>query len=275
MVRPSTWTVQVPAWFLPVHLRLFWVRDGRERPAQFSHFSNSFVVTSGFAMTSDFTSWRLRGCFLIPMSDATDAHGSASFILDNSGVSMVFLVHPPLFCLGLPRDEYICLAFPFPLRVTCGLVIHAQNLRAFHGVKLHFVADSDVHVSIIIPVFRHRRTVRLSTWTVQVSALFDVSCWTAGREQLMHMSHFSDSPTAFSGFDVISSSCLRVWLHFVSDSLTLFTFSFLCSMLQNGASFNLKVQMSAWSSLSLSVFDSFCLGPPRNQHNFLTFRIPL
>ena len=26
--------------------------------------------------------------------------------------------------------------------------------------------------------------------------LFDVACWTAGREQLMHMSHFSDSLTA-------------------------------------------------------------------------------
>ena len=56
MVRPSTWTVQVPAWSLPVHLRLFWVHHGRERPAQFSHFSNFFVVTSGFAVTSDFTS---------------------------------------------------------------------------------------------------------------------------------------------------------------------------------------------------------------------------
>ena len=70
---------------------------------------------------------RLHDYFLIPLSDATDAHGSVSFILDSSGVSMVFLVHPPLFCLGSPRDQYICLAFPFPLRVTFGLVIHAQT----------------------------------------------------------------------------------------------------------------------------------------------------
>ena len=68
------------------------------------------------------------------------------------------------------------------------------NLRAFHGVRLHFVADSDDHVSILIPVFIHKRTVHLSTWTIQVSALFDVACWTAGRERIISclaLSHYS------------------------------------------------------------------------------------
>ena len=50
-VRQSTWTVQVSTWSLPVHMRLFWVHHGRERPVQLSHFSNSFAVTSGFTVT--------------------------------------------------------------------------------------------------------------------------------------------------------------------------------------------------------------------------------
>ena len=88
----------------------------------------------------------------------------------------------------------------------------------------------------------HRRTVRLSTWTVQVSSMVSL-CSIFGsvgppvRDATnVQLSHFSDSPTALSGFDVTSSSCLRVWLHFVSSSLTLFTHSCV-AVLQNGASF--------------------------------------
>ena len=160
----------------------------------------SFVVTSGFAVTSDFTSGRLHDCFLIPMSDAADAHGSASFILDSSGVSMVFLAHPPLFCLGSPRDQYICLAFPFPLRVTFGLVIHAQTeifeLFMVSGFISYLVLMTMSQFSFLCLTTDALCAFQPGQFRFLHGILFDVACWTAGREQLMHMSHFSDSLSA-------------------------------------------------------------------------------
>ena len=68
---------------------------------------------------------------------------------------------------------------------------------------------SCLYVSIASSFLCPTLQTRLSTWTVPVSAWSLVRLllvvWTAGSEQLVHMSHFSDSLTALSGFGVPSS----------------------------------------------------------------------
>ena len=83
--------------------------------------------------------------------------------------------------------------------------------------------------------------------------LFD--CGLMSGPLLMHMSHFSDSLTTLSGFDVTSSSCLRVRLHFVSSSPTL------CSLSHSCVRRSKRCILQAWSPLSVN---SFCLGSPRS-----------
>ena len=135
-------------------------------------------------------------------------------------------------------------------------------------------------------VRRCRRTVRHSTWTVQVSAWSPVRLWlvvwTAGREQLMHMSRFSDSLTALSSFGATSSLIENVWssplldlrvrLLFVPGSLKLFTFS--CVRRSKRCTLQ-PVQFRCQHGILFSCSVACCPGSPLAvSDQFTLFRIP-
>ena len=167
--------------------------------------------------------WNLRARLV---SDAADAR--SVFQPEQCG-----FLHSLLFDCGC-REQLMhnCLTFPFPSQL-CLVGGVSSNLFEHERVKQALIG---IFVSGFISCLALMTMSQFSLLCLSTDALsafqpgqfrflqgllFDVASWTAGREQLMHMSHFPIPPQLYLVV-VTLSSCLRVWLHFVSSSLTLF-----------------------------------------------------
>ena len=166
-------------------------------------FSCSTAVPLGFTTTMDVQC----NCLTFPIPSQLHlifwssmcTRGSSRLEFSSSGVSMVFLVHPPLFCLGSPTRRVHLYRFSdsfardFWFGHTCTGIFELFMVSSFIS---YLALMTMSQFSFLCLSTNALCTCQPGQFRFLHDILFDVACWIVDREQLMHMSHFSDSLTA-------------------------------------------------------------------------------